>query len=145
MTKVTDDQIASVRAILKGDAEGFGRIDDRLDPDSKNARGALVAAAFAQAAYRRFAKSGDPRAEVIRFVADLRARYPLTDDFDSRTAERLLLAVFTDEQVSDLSDEVKGTHYTLLLAGIVKEAGLSDAELDKFLNEARALADGWLE
>jgi hypothetical protein len=145
MTKVTADQVASIKAALKGDAEDFSRIDEQLDPAAKGARGALVAAAFAQAAYRRFAKSGNAKADVIRFVADMRARYPLTEDFDSRTAERLLLAVFTDEQVSDISDDVKGTHYMLLLTGIIKAANLSDTELDRFLDDARGLADGWLE
>lgn len=58
---VTGDQVASIKAALKGDSEGFRRIDAQLDQATKGARGALVAAAFAQAAYRRFAEPDDPR------------------------------------------------------------------------------------
>ncbi|TYB48689.1 hypothetical protein [Actinomadura chibensis] len=144
MTTVSVDQVASVRAVLTGDVDTFDRITDRLSSEERDARGVFVAAAFAEAAYRRFAKAVDPSAAVIRFVSDLRAQHPLTEDFDQHTAERLLLATFTDESTSDVPAETKGSYYMLLLAGIVKVVGLSDAQLDTFLDDARKLADEWL-
>ncbi|TYK47123.1 hypothetical protein [Actinomadura decatromicini] len=144
MTTVSTDQVASIRAVLAGDVGTFDRITGRLSSEERDARGVLVAAAFAEAAHRRFAKAADPSAAVIQFVSDLRAQHPLTGDFDQHTAERLLLATFTDESISDVPDETKGSYYMLLLAGIVKVVGLSEAQLDAFLEDARKLADEWL-
>ncbi|TYB48687.1 hypothetical protein [Actinomadura chibensis] len=144
MAAVSADQVASIRAVLEGDVDTFDRVSERLSSEERDARGVLVAAAFAEAAYRRFAKAADPSAAVMRFVSDLRAHHPLTEDFDPHTAERLLLATFTDESISDVPDETKGSYYMLLLAGIVKVVGLSEAQLDVFLDEARKLADEWL-
>lgn len=127
MTTVSAEQVASIRAVLQGDVDTFDRITDRLGPEERDARGVLVAAGFAEAAHRRFAKAVDPSAAVIRFVSDLRAQHPLTEDFDQHTAERLLLATFTDESINDIPDETKGSYYMLLLAGIVKVVGLSGA------------------
>jgi hypothetical protein len=141
--KVTDDQIASMRAYLRGDVEAFEQISAQLDSANKEARGALIAAAFFKAAERTF-KDGD-RADVIEFVGRVRARSAdLAQSIDPRIAERLILATFTDEDVEDIDGKTQGDHFGILLAGIIAEAQPSDTELNSFLEESRKLADKWL-
>jgi hypothetical protein len=140
--RVTADQVESVRALITRDTESFERIDNQLDPATAPARGALISAAFFLAGGRLF--KGKTPSTAIAFVADLRAKYPLTEDFDPRIAERLLLATFTEENIDDIGDETRGEYCTLLLAGLVLRTKPSDAALDKLLDDARELADEWL-
>lgn len=131
-----------MRALITRDTERFEQIDSQLDPAAAPARGALISAAFALAGGRLF--KGKDASVAIAFVADLRARYPLTEDFDPRIAERLLLATFTDENIDDIGNETRGEYCTLLLAGLVLRTNPSDGALDKLLADARELADKWL-
>jgi hypothetical protein len=50
------------------------------------------------------------------------------------------MAVHTDENVDDVDNGL----YSLLLAGMIADAQLSDAELDEFLENSRKLADQML-
>jgi hypothetical protein len=142
MNSITADQVAALRAALKGDADGHKRIYAGLEPTSKDSYGALIVAAFFRAAERRFAEGGN-KTDVVAFVANLRAQHELEDDIDPRIAERLLMATFSDEEIDDIPDNAKGGHYMLLLAGLIADAQLSDIELDEFLADARKLADEW--
>ncbi|MQA93410.1 MAG: hypothetical protein GEV11_01795 [Streptosporangiales bacterium] len=135
--------MASIRALLTGDTAEYTRTGETLDRTGRQARGALLSAAFFTAADRRFSKTGTP-ADVVTFVGNLRARHGLTEELDPRTAERLLLATFTDEEIDDIGPRVRGEHFTILLVGLIMDEQLPDAELDAFLDEARVLADQWL-
>lgn len=139
---VTADQVASIRALLTRDIETYQRMSEQLDPANKEARGALIAAAFYTAARQRF-KGGTP-ANVAAFVNDLRMRRGLAEEVDSRVAERLLLATFTDEDIEDIDGDSQGDHFGILLAGLIADAQLSGSELDAFLEDSRNLADEWL-
>jgi hypothetical protein len=141
MTRVTADAMEAMRAYLKGDADGYRRMVDRLDPAAKKAHGQLIGASFYIAANRRFAASHS-NAQVVEFVGDLRARSDrLAEDIDPRQAERLIRAsAFTDESVDDIDNGL----YSLLLAGLIADEQLTDADLETFLEEARELADEWL-
>ncbi|MFB9835959.1 hypothetical protein [Actinoallomurus acaciae] len=141
MTRVTADAIEAMQAYLKGDADGYSRMVDRLDPAAKKAHGQLIGASFYIAANRRFAANRS-NAEVIEFVGNLRARSDrLAEDIDPRQAERLVRAsTFTDENVDDIDNGL----YSLLLAGLIADEQLTDSDLDAFLEEARKLADDWL-
>jgi hypothetical protein len=141
--RVSVDQVASLRALLRGDVEDHKRIESRLDPALRPSGGALISAAFFKAAERKFANGADP-SDVPNFVSGISARYGMEDDIDPRIAERILLATFTDEEIDDIDSRVKGQHFLILLGVIIKDADLSDAELDAFLEEARKLADEWL-
>ncbi|MEV0404380.1 hypothetical protein [Actinoallomurus sp. NPDC050550] len=142
--KVTGDQVAALRPVLTGDVAAHERLYSRLDPASKNNYGVLIVAAFFEAAYRKFGKGGTP-SDVAEFVKRARARSDdLATSIDPRVAERLILATFTDEQIDDISDELKGGHYILLLAGLIADFNLSDSGLEAFLDDARKLADEWL-
>ena len=141
---VTDDQVAALRAYLAGDLDLHKQLYGRLDrAAARIGYTALVAAAFFEAADRRFARNGTA-ADVIEFVGDVRGRSErLAGEIDPSAAERMIRAVLTDEDISDMDDEVKGRLYIVLLAALIFDEQLDDAGLDAFLVEARKLADQW--
>ncbi|HZB32801.1 MAG TPA: hypothetical protein VE465_21765 [Streptosporangiaceae bacterium] len=142
MMPVTADQVATLRAYLKGDFGEYERLVDQLDSGAaRTGYSVLLAAAFFKAVDRRFAENGTD-ADVVEFVGHVRARSErLGDKIDPRIAERLIRAVYTDEDIDDIDGEtVIGTQF-LLLAALVVDERLDEAGLDRFLAEARALAD----
>jgi hypothetical protein len=142
---VTDQQAAALRAQLAGKVDEHKRLFAQLDPvAARKGYGALVSAAFCEAADQRFGK-GDTGAEVIEFVGDVRSRSSdAADKIDPRIAERLIRAVYTDEEVGDIDARTKFTTQLLLLAGMVSDQRFDDAGLDEFMARARKLADQWL-
>jgi hypothetical protein len=139
---ITADQVATLRAYLTGDFDAYDQLRARLDSTAARAGySALIAAAFFKAVDQRFAKS-DADAEVVLFVGSVRARSEgLGDKIDPGVAERLIRAVYTDEEIDDLDGEtVLGTEL-LLLAALIVDEQFDDSELDEFLSAARKLAD----
>jgi hypothetical protein len=137
---VTDDQVAALRAYLEGDAERYEAWHERVDTAGY---ADLLVAAFFEAVDRRFGQNGT-KADVVEFVAGLRSRTgSLADAIDPRAAERLILAAFTDEDIADIDDKIKGGLYGLLLAALITDARLSGIDLDEFMAEARSIADHW--
>ena|SRR5215831_6533763 len=138
---VTDGQVAALRALLKDDIEQHKLLYAQLDRSAgKTGYMALVAGAFCEAVERRFSK--DDRAEVIRFVGDVRARSErLAREIDAQAAERIVRAVFGDGSIADLDGGTIAGTELLLLGAIVADEQLDDARLDAFLASARKLAD----
>ena len=139
---VTDHQVATLRAFLAGDMAEHNRLSAELaSSDAKTGYMALIAAAFWDAVERRF-PSGTPRSDVIDFVSNTRTRAPeAADPLDPRTTERMILAVTTDESISDLDNETVVTHEVTLLSGLIADEQFDGPELDDFLASARAVAD----
>lgn len=141
----TDSVVVALRAYLSGDVDEFNRLSKSFTPDERDASGALITAAFFNAAEKRFSEE-TVKSEVIDFVSAARARSDrLAEAIDPSIAERLLLAVFVDNEIGDIDDKTRGDHYALLLVGLIVEAQLSDAELDEFLAEASELAETLLQ
>lgn len=140
---VTDDQVATLRAQLAGNVEEHKqRLAQLGKAEAATGYAALLSASFTLAAYQRFGKKGDTAA-VMRFVADVRSR---TDDaaaIDPRVAERLILATFTDEEIDDIDLQVRYETQIVLLAAIISDSKLDDAQLEQFLAKARGIADEW--
>jgi hypothetical protein len=141
---VTADQVATLRAYLAGDFDSHKRLFGQLDrAAAQTGYMALLTAAFFEAVDRRFAENGTT-ADVIDFVANVRARHLRdADEIDQRTAERLILAIFTDEEIDDLDAETKVNAQIILLFALIAEERFDDSALDEFLAEARKLADDW--
>ncbi len=141
---VTDEQVATLRAQLEGNLEEHRRLLAQLDPaTARTGYAALIAAAFSLATDRRFAADGD-MAQVVEYVASVRSTTESMAEIDPRVAERLLLAVYTDEQINDIDVRVRYETQILLLAALVADAQLDKTDLDTFLAQARSLADKWL-
>jgi hypothetical protein len=103
----------------------------------------LVPAAFFVAAERRFPK-GSTRADVISFVADARSRTQRLSEVDPQVAERLILAVVSDERIGDIDPGTGFETQMLFLAAFTADAKYDTADLEDFLADARKLANQWL-
>lgn len=142
---VADEQAATLRAYLAGDFEGHQRLFSQLDRAAiSQGYSTLVSAAFCTAVGRRFAEDGSIAA-VVNFVADVRARHLKDPDaIDPQVAERLIRAVYTDEEIADLPRDAKFQTQFILLYPLVTDEQYGEVVLDEFLSEARKLADDWL-
>jgi hypothetical protein len=140
---VTDEQVAALRAYLKGDFAGHQRLFKAMGP--REGFTALVPAAFLLLADRKFPE-GTPIDRIVEFVGDVRARYfNDPDGLDPVAGERLLAAVNGDDPVSDIDPSVKYHTQLVLLYPIVSEESLSDQGIENLLATARKIADEWLE
>lgn len=104
---------------------------------------ALVSAAFSIAADKRFTGSATA-ADVIDYVAAVRSRADSAASLDPRIAERVLLAVISDEEIGDIDARASFEAQLVLLAALTADANLDAAQLDSFMIRARRLADQWL-
>ena len=142
MMTVTDRQVATLRAQLAGDFEEHRRLLAQFD-EASDARPyvTLTNAAFFEAADRRF--GGTAAADGITgFVADVRSRSEkVRAALDPRVAERVLLAVVTDADISDLDPREVRSSQTILLNALIADEGLDGAGLDGFMAAARQSAD----
>jgi hypothetical protein len=141
---VTDEQEATLHAQLAGKFDEHMRLLNNLDPAAaRSGYRALVSAAFFLAAEQRFPE-GTPAAEIIDYVADVRSRTDRTAAIDPVAAERVLLAISTDEEIDDIDGRTKFQTQLVLLAALTADAQLGAGELDEFMLRARRLADRWL-
>jgi hypothetical protein len=143
---VTDDEVAALRAYLRGNQALQQELYGRMTTPATRARySALVAAAFFEAVDRRF-RGRDSAAEVIEYVADVRARSPeVGQEIDPSPAERLISRVLTGADTSDISGRTKGKIFIVFLMALVSDAQYDDVQLEAFLAEARKAADDGLE
>ena len=81
---------------------------------------------------------------MIEYVGDVRSRTVGAAKLDPVIAERLILAVFTDEETSDIERRASYKTQLVLLAALIADARLDASELDAFMTRARDLADRWL-
>jgi hypothetical protein len=101
-----------------------------------------VSAAFTIAADTRFPE-GTATSEIIEYVGEVRSRgQGIT--IDPRIAERVISAVHSDEEIHDIDAQASFQTQLVLLAALIADAHLDDADLDVFLRRARKRADTWL-
>jgi hypothetical protein len=143
---VTAEQVATLRAFLVRDFEQYEQMYEALDPEAaKSGYTALIAAAFVEAVERRFDENSAD-AELVEFVAEARARFDeLGTEVDPRAAERMIRAVYTDEEIDDLDTDTVVGNQIILLTALVTDAQLDAAGIDALLADARKLADEWTQ
>jgi hypothetical protein len=139
---VTDDQVATLRALLSDDMDRYRQLFSGLDrTEAKKGYSALVTAGFVEAVERRFGPSYQG-ADIVEFVASVRARSDqVAAELDPDVAERVIRVVLEDAPVDDLSRNAITGAQLLLLIGLIADAQLDGQELDQFLAGARKLAD----
>lgn len=144
--KITDEQVATLRAQLAGQTDEYVRRLDALETEEAQAGySTLVIAAFFEAVDRRFItnnKAAD-NSEIIDFIAAKREINPIAaEQLDPGIAEQVLLHALGKGTISTEidGDTLMGTQ-VLLLAALIGEAELSEAELEAFLAKARSEAD----
>ncbi len=142
---VTDDEVAALRAHLSGDQALYHELYGRLDRSAiRITYTTLITAAFFEAVDRRFAGNGTA-ADVISFVADVRSRSDeIARTIDPQAAERVIRAVLTDDDITDIDGQARGQLFFVLLSALVSDEQFDDDALDAFLTEVRKQADDWL-
>jgi hypothetical protein len=144
---VTDDEIAALRAHLQGNQALQQELYEQIaTPAAKTRYMTLLAMAFFEAVSRRFG-GRDSAAEVIEYVADVRARAPeVSEKIDPGAAERVIRRALTDDvDVSDISDGMRGRIFIFFVLALVSDAEYDDDQLEAFLTVARKAADDALE
>jgi hypothetical protein len=139
---LTDDHVAALRAMLTENLDEYERVTERMvRTNATDGFNVLIAAAFHRAIIDRF-KNGYTSVDIIRFVADERTRFDDSHgDFDPRVAEQLIRAALGDGSAEGMDEEAKARAQFTLLMGLVDDAQLDDAGLDKFMTEVLKIAD----
>ncbi|MBF9127472.1 hypothetical protein I0C86_00450 [Plantactinospora sp. S1510] len=138
---VKSDVVEFARTLIKGDFEANDRYEQKLDAEGWDDWPSFLSALFFLAVERRFQGRYD-KAEVIRFVAELRAgategAAPL----DPANAELLIKAVFDQSVQLDIAPAAMGHIQTLVAYRILSQEKLSDEHLNDLLDEARQIVD----
>lgn len=139
---VSDTQIASLRAFLSNDPhEGMRLAGSLVDSDDADGFGELLYAAFVTAVRRRFSAAWTIPA-VVTFVAAARAAlFQDGTDIDPHAAEILIRRALGDSVITGVEEMASARAQVLVLRRLIADERLDDCGLDRFLAEARALAD----
>ncbi|MEU9838583.1 hypothetical protein AB0C69_05095 [Actinomadura sp. NPDC048032] len=146
---ITDEQVAVLRAQLKGNRAEHLRLMEQLDSNEANEYyPALVAAAFIEAAEQYFIKDGEVAddSQIIDFVAQMRERSDESSDLiNPSLAESMIRDLLGKGEMIDAEPGVKFGHQIVIVAAIVGERQFTPAELEAFLQSARSLAEELLK
>jgi hypothetical protein len=139
---VSGGQAATLRAFLEGDRPRYNELLGQLDRETDSlGYGALVTAAFFEAADRRFSKQ-TTRSDVVEYVAEVRSRSgDIADAVDPRVAERLIHEVLGEGSTEDIDGRTSSATKLFLLAVLMADAGLGSSELDEFMTKVTKMAE----
>ena len=141
MVTVTDAQVAVLRSFLvDGSEDEMASLREHaLRDGGVDGFGALVYAAFVTAVRRRFSPTWS-RADVIQYVADVRARVSeMPDAINPRAAENRIRLALNDQVVDDVDMETRAGIQVIFLKVLVDDAELDDPGIDELLQTARNL------
>lgn len=137
-----------VRALLRDDWPAFQAHLAELERQGDGTPVAITGFAFAIAVRRQFGERKD-LSEIIRFVADTRARLLVGDDLPVRESEALVCATLdidepcVEETVDNLEVGRLAFYGSRLLGSLIAQANMSDAEIDALLAEAERQIAAW--
>jgi hypothetical protein len=135
-TPAIDKSVLVMRALLTDDMETFRPLHAGLDGDARRAFAAVFTAAFFKAANDKFGKDHTV-GDVIEFVAEARAQYAGPEIVSAEDAEQVIRAVLGEEDLTDsMSASARVQAQTVMLVGLVRDAGLSVDEIDALLDAA---------
>ena len=142
---VTDKQMVLLRAYLAGEPAIVQRVNRQLaGTATADGIAELVSAALVIAARRKFTSSSS-RADVIRFVARVRALLAEQPEaLDPVAAEYELRTALGEKMTGSPAGEAKARAQVVLLDALVQSANLGDAAVADLLSQARAVADRML-
>ncbi|MFV2011414.1 MULTISPECIES: hypothetical protein [unclassified Micromonospora] len=139
-----EEETKFLRALLRQDWETYDSFTEKFQSEGKGTPVAIIGYSFFVAVQRRFAENKDAR-EIIRFVADARARLLEGRELPAKEGEALIYAMLdmdmpgVEEIVEDLDVGVMAEIQGQLLFRLVEDAELTDEQLDELLLEAEAL------
>jgi hypothetical protein len=138
---VSGGQVATLRAFLEGDRPRYNELLGQLDREAGSlGYGALVTAAFFEAADRRFSKQA-ARSGVVEYVAGVGSRSgDVADAAGPRVAERLIDEVLGEGSAEDIGGRTSSATRLFLLAALMADAGLGSSELGEFMAKVTKMA-----
>jgi hypothetical protein len=148
------EHLGPIRLFMSGDPDGLEVFDTDTDDPKVLAERSLFPAAFAVAVRRRFGVPGD-RAEVIRFIADLRAALDKdVDDLDPHVTEQWIRGALgqlhPDQRGFLIENPEEVAMATIYVLARLRNQGIAgEGGLERFLQEVIELAgrsqDAYLE
>ena len=144
MTNRTADYAELVRCIVHDDWAAYDQRTQRLNEESGwDGWSEFLAAAFLVAVERRFDEANDP-AEVIRFVAEARAEFTVSgSDLDPTAAEIMINSVLDRASAAGIDTRMVVQVEIVVIRKLLRDANLTDADLDAFLVEAEQIGAEW--
>ncbi len=139
--KVSDNDLAALRAALDGDVDAFDRLHTEHRGVVDNGFTALMATAFVRATRQQFGHDWSV-SDVIRFVGEVRTRFS-GGDLSPTTAEEMILTALRNTPMRTGSDDgALGDVQITLLAVLVNN--LDSRQRALLFQKARADAEQWL-
>jgi hypothetical protein len=140
--RVTDEQMVALHAYLSGEYELAERFTSQVaGSGAADGIAELAYAAFVTAARRKF-PPGWTDADVIRFVARVRARRGQPDILDPRAAEHQIRSALGEMVTGYQPDaEARAAAHVILLDALVQDLNLDEPARVDLLNQARDLAN----
>jgi hypothetical protein len=140
MMTIKPELPAYFRTLVRGDNATNDQIEAKLDAEGWDGFPRFLAALFFVAVDRRFGEDAT-RADVIKFVADMRAG--LGDDgpeVNAEAAENLIFSIIDPSVDYDIHPQMIGRIQAATVNKVLAEGDLTDQELDAVLSEAVELA-----
>ena len=133
-TPAIDSSILVMRALLTDDMNTFSHLHAGLIGDERRAFAALLTAAFNKAVNDKFGERHTVT-DIIEFVANARAQYVGPETVSAEDAEHVIRAALGEEDLVDAMDAYTfGQAQTAMLLALVRDAGLSNDEIDALLD-----------
>jgi hypothetical protein len=144
MTSRTADYAELVRSLVRDDWTAYDQRTQQLTEDGGwDGWSEFLGAAFVVAVERRFDQTTEP-AEVIRFVADARAEFSASgSDFAPAAAETMINSVLDRASAAGVDTQTVVQVEIVVIRKLLRDANLTDGELDDFLAEAAQLSMEW--
>lgn len=130
-----------IRSLVRGDTGANNQVEATLDAEGWEGFPRYLAAVFFLAVDRRFPEDTASSADVITFVAELRAG--LSDggpDIKPEAAEALITSIIDPSVDYTIDQQMIGRIQAATVYKILTELNLSDEELDALLREALDIA-----
>ncbi|MGH3660863.1 MAG: hypothetical protein ACRDTQ_03260 [Micromonosporaceae bacterium] len=138
-----NDVMELFRAAVRHDWDDVNRLTATLDKQGWPGGVQGITAVFALTVDRRFTPGYDVR-QISEFVAEVRGQLSKEDDVDPLAAEGLIRSVLGETELAEGIPADIAMHAQIVLAlKMIEAEGLSDLDLERFLDEAETLVSRW--
>jgi hypothetical protein len=141
----SDTASAVVRAFLTGDFSEYRLLHEQLGREDHGAFAVVLAAAFKDAATRRFGESASI-GDIIGFAAQARAQYPrVAESVTAGDAGNVIRAVLGEDHLLDTMDgQAYGAAQAAMLFAITHESDGARAGVHALISSAAEQAEDYL-
>ncbi|WP_233604357.1 hypothetical protein [Micromonospora sp. HM5-17] len=134
--EIKPEMVDYLRTMIKGDLDANSRIEAQLDEKGWDDFPKLLGAVFFLAVDRQFGDDASA-AEIVQFVAEMRAKAPVDPAvIDANAAETLIKSALDPALDHDVESEMIGRIQTLTIMHVLGAEDVSDDDLDDVLEEA---------